>query len=168
MRSRSAGVLARRTLSVELNVTCRVEVPLQGTRAGRRHPGAARRLPRAMVNRPVGPAFHKLPSGLRRIGARVFQPVSRTGMSVLLSFGHVVLACDAGHAASKPRRGGLILAQGKRSAALGRDANIPWPSKGSNAQRSTINQSIHPSAPNHVNHVSHVKKNVSPLFTRNA
>ena len=119
--------LERRTLSAELNVTCWVEVPLQGTRAGRRHPGAARRLPRAMVNRPVGPAFHKLPSGLWRIGARVFQPVPRTGMSVPLSFGHVVLACDAGHAASKPRRGGSSLAQGKRSAALGRDANIPWP-----------------------------------------
>ncbi len=145
MRSRSAGVLARRTLSVELNVTCRVEVPLQGTRTGRRHPGAARRLPRAMVNRPVGPTFHKLPSGLRRIGARVFQPVSRTGMSVLLSFGHVILACDAGHAASKPRRGGLILAQGKRSAALGRDANIPWP-EGPLQRVQTLNdQSINPS-----------------------
>ena len=57
-----------------------------------------------------------------RIEARGFQPVSRTGMSVPLFLGR-----DAGHAVPKPRRGGSTLAQGKRSAALGRDANIPWP-----------------------------------------
>ena len=43
-------------------------------------------------------------------------------MSVPLFLGR-----DAGHAVPKPRRGGFTLAQGKRSAALGRDANIPWP-----------------------------------------
>jgi hypothetical protein len=56
------------------------------------------------------------------MGARGFQPVSRTGMSVPLFSGR-----NAEHAVPKPRRGGSTLAQGKRSVALGHDANIPWP-----------------------------------------
>jgi len=54
------------------------------------------------------------------MGARVFQPVS--GKSVL-----PFLERNAGHAVPKPRRGGFTLAQGKRSAALGHNANVRWP-----------------------------------------
>jgi hypothetical protein len=54
------------------------------------------------------------------MGARVFQPVS--GKSVLPFLGR-----NAGHAVPKPRRGGFTLAQGKRSAALGHNANVRWP-----------------------------------------
>ncbi len=43
-------------------------------------------------------------------------------MSVPLFLGR-----NAEHAVPKPRRGGFTLAQGKRSAALGHDANILWP-----------------------------------------